>query len=130
MPSLPVGAHSSTVWRSQAELPVHSHSSHCNSLSGSQSYHYHSVNVPQAEHPGLADTREHLAGYAFEYSLTNIELAGMHVEFLHVCVWTCFYSCGLHIWNSCLLLCTELVYLTIIVAGLHIISMILILCAL
>lgn len=89
MPSLPVDAHSSTVWRSQAELPVHSHSSHCNSLSGSQSYHYHSVNVPQAEHPGLADTREHLAGYAFEYSLTNIELAGMHVEFLHVCV------CGL-----------------------------------
>lgn len=32
-------------------------SSHCNSLSGLQSYHYHSVNVPQTEHPGLADTK-------------------------------------------------------------------------
>ncbi len=59
--------------------------SHCNSLSGLQSYHYHSVNVPQTEHPGLADSKWHLAGYAFQYSLTNIELAGMRVEFLHVC---------------------------------------------
>lgn len=85
MLSVPFVAHSSPVWRSQAELPVHSHASHCNSLSGLQSYHYHSVNVPQTEHPGLADTKLHLAGYAFQYCLTNIELAGMRLEFLHVC---------------------------------------------
>ncbi len=45
-PSVPTGAHSSIVWRSQAELAVHSLSPHCNSVSGLQSYHYHSLNVP------------------------------------------------------------------------------------
>lgn len=56
-PSVPIGAQSSIEWRSQAELAVHSHSSHCNSASGLQSYDYHSLNVPQTEHPGLADTK-------------------------------------------------------------------------
>lgn len=30
-----------------AELPVHSHSSSCDLAGGLESYHYHSVNVPQ-----------------------------------------------------------------------------------
>lgn len=42
-----------SVWRSQAELSVPSHSSHCNSPSGLQSYHYHSVKVPQTQQPGF-----------------------------------------------------------------------------
>ncbi|TNN36547.1 Rab11 family-interacting protein 3 [Liparis tanakae] len=85
-----------------------------------QSRRYRSGNAPQAGHPGLAAAQQHLAGGAFEdsrYSLTNIEVAGM-CQF-YMLVDSCFYSCGPHIWDSCLLFCTERVYLTVFVAALH-----------